>query len=137
MSHKRIEPNGRISQSLTASGSRQPLYRSSRGDGRSFTNDVFGGRRPLRWRFSKFNGVVACVVSCWSLVISSTTVLPSVWALVDYIWKWTTSGLQPNLGSVSRQNGFRRAIDIACYPASTFRGLPPKRPFVRELAALR
>ena len=46
-------------------------------------------RRPLRWRFSKFNGVVACVVSCRSLVISSTTVLPRVWALVDYIWTTT------------------------------------------------
>jgi hypothetical protein len=30
-----------------------------------------------------------------------------------------------------------RSVPRACYPASTFRGRPPKRPFVRELAAFR
>ena len=79
----------------------------------------------------RFSEVVNRVVSCWSLVPSSTTVLPNVWALVDYIWTTT----QPWQRVAPER--IPSAIAIACYPASTFRGLPPKRPFVRELAALR
>src|SRR3970282_873337 len=92
-------------------------------------------RRPdlnRGWRFCRFNGVLNRVVSRWSLVGPATPFCP---VFGRY---WTTSGLQPNLGGTSHRNAFGSAIGPnACYPASTFRGRPPRRPFVRELAALR
>ena len=45
------------------------------------------------WRFCRFNGVVNRVVSCCLVLVfglSSSPVLPAVWAVLDYIW--TTKG---------------------------------------------
>ena len=61
----------------------------------------------------------------------SMLVLVGVWVLLEYMW--TTRQL-----TGTTTNRCPTAADLVPdYSASTLRGRPPKRPFARELAALR
>jgi hypothetical protein len=70
---------------------------------------------------------------CWFVLVSGPSripVLPRIGALLDCIW---TTAILLLAWSVSGN----ASAAHACYPASALLGLPPKRPFARELAALR